>query len=130
MVKAATDVSSIVDAYVKKLKQELDLERVILSNIHTDGVDGEPSEILFIVVSATFEALERQESVEMLGLAGQDISSLIMAWPYTPNAFAGFFHGEVYDGVLAQLLSGSREVYLKAGATPLQTLRKAARRKS
>ena len=49
MVKAAIDVSPIVDAYVEKLKKAIDVERIVLVDILTEGVDGEPSDIKFMV---------------------------------------------------------------------------------
>jgi hypothetical protein len=93
-------------------------------------VDGGPVEILFIVVSPAFEALAWDERNLQLGLSGLEVSPMITAWPYTPSQFAGQFTGNSYDGLLAQFLAGSREVYVKTGATPLQKLLKAARRKS
>jgi hypothetical protein len=130
MVKAAIDVSPIVDAYVDMLKRDFDVERVILCDIHTDGVDGEPTEIQFIVVSSRFESMEWDERSVKLGMAGIEVSPLIVAFAYTPGMFAGQFSGKSYDGVLAQFLGGSREVYLRPGSTPLEKLRKTARRKS
>ena len=126
MVKAAVDVTPIVEAYVEKLKRDLDVDRVLLADVHTNGIDGAPTEIWFIVVSSAFENMEWLKRSEDLGLAGFEVSPLIMAWPYTPDEFAGHFHGDKYDGWLAQTLGGSREVYLKPGCTPLQKLNKAA----
>ena len=121
MVKAAVDVSSTVQAYIEKLKRKLPLERVILSDVHTEGIDGEASEIVFIVVSPAFEGLEPPEKSRKLGLLGYEVSSLVTAFPYTPDEFDGFFRGDSYSGVLSQLLNGSREIYRKHG-TPLHKL--------
>jgi hypothetical protein len=126
MVKAAVDVSPIVNAYIDKLKHDLDVDRVLLADVHTGGIDGEPTEIWFIVVASAFEKMAWLKRSEVLGLAGLDVSPLIMAWPYTPDEFSGHFRGDRYDGWLAQTMGGSREVYVKPGTTPLQKLRKAA----
>ncbi len=121
MVKAAADVGSIVEAYIEKLKQKLQVERVILCDVHNEGIDGEVGEIVFIVISRAFEGLGRLQRSKKLGLLGYEVSSLVTAFAYTPDEFDGFFTGDSYDGVLAQFVNGSREVYRKHG-TPLQAL--------
>jgi len=130
MVKQAVDVSSVVDTYVAMLKRELGVERVILSDVQTAGVDGEPTDIWFIVVTSAFEGMAFNERIGKLAVLGLDVSPLVQAWGYTPDELTAVYRGKSPDLLLPQMLNGSREVYVRHGATPLPVLRKTARRKS
>jgi hypothetical protein len=126
MVKPAVDVSPVVDAYLAVLKRDLGVERLILSDVQTAGIDGEATEIVFIVASPIFEGMSLDQRIERLVILGLDVSPLIQAWGYTPGELAGVYGGESPDLLLPQLLHGSREVYVKPGSTPLQKLQKKA----
>jgi hypothetical protein len=130
MATTASDIGTLTEAYVKRLGQGLDVERVIFVGECYGGIGGELSDLRFVVVSSTFRGMDHLGRARTLGRVGLAVSPVLEGWPFAPEEFTAHLSAEKYNLLLAQYLPGSREVYLKPGATPLQKLLKAARRKS
>lgn len=112
MVKTTHEpVDLIIKRYVDRLQQEIDLSRVFLAYTVHGAPDGELTDIWLLIVSPTFAGMEWTDRIELVALAGIEVSHLIQSWPCTPEELAGHREGEGYNPFLAMMLSGSTEVY-------------------
>ncbi len=99
MAKAADRLDKIIQAYIKRLSEEISIDQVILFGSYASGNQDRDSDIDLAVFSKDFERRPYLDNLQYLALKKLKVDFSIEALPYTPeeykNADPRSFLGEV-----------------------------------
>lgn len=118
MAKTESQLRAIIKAFIGRLSQDMDVEKVFLWGDYVSGKPAEHSDVRLVVISEAFAGLDAGQRSIALTSTVMDSNPLIMAWGYTPKELSDTRSGKGGEPLLGMMLYESREVFEDAPAGP------------